>query len=91
MARIPHFYWNFYVYQYVTGYSAATALADQILTEGAPAQERYIQFLKSGGSDYSLEILKKAGVDMSSPRPIEVTLHKFAQLLDELENLLSKS
>lgn len=90
-ARIPHFYWNFYVYQYVTGYSAATALADQILTEGAPAQERYIQFLKSGGSNYSLEILKKAGVDMSSPRPIEVTLNKFAQLLDELEKLLSQS
>lgn len=90
-ARIPHFYWNFYVYQYVTGYSAATALADQILTEGEPAQQRYIGFLKSGGSDYSLSILKRAGVDMSSPKPIELTLKKFDALLDELEKTLTQS
>lgn len=88
-ARIPHFYWDFYVYQYVTGYSAATALSDQILKEGQPAQERYINFLKSGGSDYSLDILKRAGVDMSSPQPVEVTLTKFAHMLDELEKLLT--
>ncbi|MCX7780631.1 MAG: oligoendopeptidase F [Negativicutes bacterium] len=87
-ARIPHFYWAFYVYQYVTGYSAATALAEQIQKEGAPAQARYISFLKSGGSDYSLNILQKAGVDMSSPAPIEITLKKFASRLDELEKLL---
>lgn len=88
-ARIPHFYNSFYVYQYVTGFSAATALADQILKEGTPAQERYLNFLKSGGSDYSIEILKRAGVDMSSPQPIEVTLHKFSELLDELEKMLN--
>jgi oligoendopeptidase F len=87
-ARIPHFYWHFYVYQYVTGYAAATALADQIQKEGQPAQERYINFLKSGGSDYSIEILKRAGVDMSTPKPIEVTLQKFSNLLDELEKIL---
>ena len=90
-ARIPHFYRSFYVYQYVTGYSAATALATQILTEGIPAQERYLSFLKSGGSDYSLEILKRAGVDMSSPAPIEITLRKFSDLLDELEKVLAES
>ena len=67
-ARIPHFYMDFYVYQYVTGYSAATTLAEKILHEGQPAQERYINFLKSGGSDYSINILKQAGVDMSSPQ-----------------------
>lgn len=89
-ARIPHFYWAFYVYQYVTGYSAATALADQIQREGTPAQERYIGFLKSGGADYSLNILKKAGVDMSSPEPIEITLKKFASRLDELDKLLTE-
>lgn len=89
-ARIPHFYWDFYVYQYVTGYSAATALADQIQKEGQPAQDRYIGFLKSGGSDYSLNILKRAGVDMSSPQPIEITLKKFSSLLDELEKLISE-
>jgi oligoendopeptidase F len=91
-ARIPHFYSSFYVYQYVTGYSAATAFADQIIKEGKPAQERYInKFLKSGGSDYPLVILKNAGVDMSSPKPIEITLQKFAALLDELENMIAES
>ncbi|MBP2652320.1 MAG: oligoendopeptidase [Firmicutes bacterium] len=88
-ARIPHFYNSFYVYQYVTGYSAATALADQIINEGATAQERYIGFLKSGGSDYPINILKRAGVDMSTPQPIETTLHKFSTLLDELEKIIN--
>ncbi|VBB08681.1 oligopeptidase f [Lucifera butyrica] len=88
-ARIPHFYWDFYVYQYVTGYSAATSLAGQILQEGQPAQKRYIGFLQSGGSDYSLSILKKAGVNMASPEPVEITLQKFAGMLGELEKLLA--
>lgn len=90
-ARIPHFYWNFYVYQYVTGYAAATTLADKMLHEGAGAQERYIGFLKSGGSDYPINILKNAGVDMSTPQPVELTLNKFSYMLDELEKLTTKS
>src|SRR5699024_11273101 len=66
-ARIPHFYMNYYVYQYATGYSAATALASQILEEGEPAVERYINnFLKAGNSDYPIEVLIKVGVDMTS-------------------------
>ena len=89
-SRVPHFYNSFYVYKYVTGYAAANALAHQILTEGAPAQERYLAFLKSGGSDYSLELLKQAGVDMSSPQPVEVTLKKFSDLLAEMEKLLDQ-
>ena len=89
-ARIPHFYSDFYVYQYVTGFSAATAFADKLLHEGNPAQEKYLGFLKSGGSDYSLTILKNAGVDMSKPEPIEITLKKFAATLDELEKLLDE-
>ncbi len=89
-ARIPHFYMDFYVYQYVTGYSAATTLAEKILQEGQPAQERYINFLKSGGSDYSINLLKQAGVDMSSPEPIEITLTKFSKMLDEMEKLLAE-
>jgi len=89
-SRIPHFYYNFYVYQYVTGFSAANALASQILTEGEPARERYLNFLKSGGSDYSIELLKKAGVDMSSPEPVKITIQRFERMLDELEKLLKE-
>ncbi|SFL99322.1 oligoendopeptidase F [Pelosinus propionicus] len=90
-ARIPHFYRNFYVYQYATGYSAATAFAKQLQTEGEAAQERYTNhFLKKGGSDTPIRILKNAGVDMSTPQPIEITLAKFSQLLDELEVLLAQ-
>ncbi|MGH2510091.1 MAG: oligoendopeptidase F, partial [Ktedonobacteraceae bacterium] len=66
-ARIPHFYYNFYVYQYATGISAASALVQQILGEGQPAVERYLNFLRSGSSEYSIELLKKAGVDMNTP------------------------
>jgi oligoendopeptidase F len=87
-ARIPHFYSGFYVYQYVTGYSAATTLAEKVLHEGETAQQNYIDFLKSGGSDYSLNLLKLAGVDMSSPKPVKLTLTKFTSMLDELEKLL---
>jgi oligoendopeptidase F len=90
-ARIPHFYRNFYVYQYATGYSAATAFAEQLQNEGEPAQKRYIDnFLKAGGSDTPIAILKRAGVDMSTPHPIEITLAKFNELLDELEALLAE-
>lgn len=88
-ARIPHFYYNYYVYQYATGYSAATALSKQILEEGEPAVERYLEFLKSGSSDYPIEVLKKAGVDMTSPQPIEEALKVFEEKLNEMEQLLS--
>lgn len=86
-ARIPHFYNDFYVYQYATGFSAATALSQQILNEGSPAVERYLTFLQSGGSDYPLELLRKAGVDMASPKPVVQALNVFARLLDEMEEL----
>ncbi|UTR11115.1 oligoendopeptidase F [Evansella sp. LMS18] len=87
-ARIPHFYFNFYVYQYATGYSAATALAKQIQEEGEPAVERYLEFLKAGSSDYPIEVLKKAGVDMTSPEPIKQAFAVFEETLNELETLL---
>lgn len=88
-SRIPHFYYNYYVYQYATGYSAATALSKQILEEGAPAVDRYIEFLKSGSSDYPIEVLKKAGVDMTSSKPIEEACKVFEEKLIEMEGLLS--
>lgn len=84
-SRIPHFYRAFYVYKYATGFSAAVAFAKKILEEGAPAVEAYKGFLKSGGCDYPLEILKKAGVDMSSPKPVNDALSVFASVVAQLE------
>lgn len=87
-ARIPHFYNAFYVYKYATGYSAATAISNKILSEGKPAADKYIEFLKTGESDYPIELLKIAGVDMSTPEPIEKAMETFNALLDEFEKLV---
>ncbi len=86
-ARIPHFYTSFYVYKYATGFSAATSFSKQILEEGKPAVDRYLGFLKSGGSDYSINILKKAGVDMSSPEPIREAMSVFENVIAQMEQL----
>ena len=86
-ARIPHFYTSFYVYKYATGFSAATSFAKQIMDEGQPAVERYLGFLNSGGSDYSINILKRAGVDMSSPQPISQAMEVFKSLIEQMEQL----
>ncbi len=88
-SRIPHFYYNYYVYQYATGFSAAAALAKQILEEGKPAVDRYIDFLKAGSSDYPIEVLKRAGVDMTSSEPIKQALMVFEEKLTEMEQLLN--
>ncbi len=87
-ARIPHFYSAFYVYKYATGFSAATALAHQILTEGDPAVRRYLKFLSSGGSDYPINLLREAGVDMEKPEPVREALNVFTSLIDRMEKLL---
>ncbi len=87
-ARIPHFYNAFYVYKYATGYSAATAISNKILSEGAPARDAYIRFLKTGESNHPIELLKLAGVDMSSPKPIEQAMETFKSLVDEFEKLV---
>ncbi|MDR0270611.1 oligoendopeptidase F [Paenibacillus sp.] len=86
-ARIPHFYNSFYVYKYATGFSAATSFSKQILEEGQPAVDRYLGFLKSGGSDFSINILKKAGVDMSSPQPIREAMSVFENVVEQLEQM----
>lgn len=83
-ARIPHFYSDFYVYQYATGYSAANSFVKQILDGGEEAVEKYKGFLKAGGSDSPINILKKAGVDMTTPKPIEDTINRFNELLNML-------
>ena len=87
-ARIPHFYSSFYVYQYATGISAACALVQKILHEGEPAVDRYLKFLSSGSSDYSIELLKKAGVDMMSPEPIRQAFQLFESHLTQMEELM---
>ena len=87
-ARIPHFYRAFYVYKYATGFSAAQALATAIREEGAPARDRYLRFLRGGSSDYPVQLLRGAGVDMASPQPVNAALAIFADLVTELEGLL---
>ncbi|MDQ0207889.1 oligoendopeptidase F [Alkalicoccobacillus murimartini] len=88
-ARIPHFYYNFYVFQYATGYSAAAALSKQILEEGQPAVDRFIDFLKTGSSDYPIQMLKKAGVDMTTSEPVEQAMKLFETTLDQIEQLIN--
>jgi len=87
-ARIPHFYNAFYVYKYATGYSAAAAISDKLLKEGTDARDAYLEFLKSGESDDPIPLLKLAGVDMSSPEPIEKALDTFEKLIEELDEII---
>ena len=87
-SRIPHFYNAFYVYKYATGYSAATAISAAILEQGESAAKNYLAFLHSGESDYPIELLKMAGVDMSRPEPVRNALDTFRWLLAELEALM---
>ena len=89
--RIPHFYFSFYVYKYATGISAAYALADRVLSGGDEELNDYLNFLKSGGSKYPIDLLKGAGVDMNSPEPVRTALSKFSALVDELESLTIKN
>lgn len=89
-ARIPHFYRPFYVYKYATGYSTAVALSEGILKEGAPAVQRYKEFLSMGGSAYPLDELRHAGVDLATPAPIDAALTKFERILDDAEATLAK-
>ncbi len=87
-ARVPHFYYNFYVYQYSTGFAASEVLSRKVKSEGETSVERYLNFLKAGSSDYPLNILKAAGVDMSSPEPVLSITQKMNELLNEVESLI---
>ena len=86
-ARIPHFYYNYYVFQYATGYSAAIALSRRILKEGEVAVKDYLGFLSGGCSKSPIDLLKGAGVDMTGPEPVNQALKLFGELLDEMEAL----
>lgn len=88
-ARIPHFYNPFYVFQYATGFSAATALAEGILKNGVPSRDKYLGFLTMGGSDYPIALLRNAGVDMEKPLALGAVVRQFSETLNELEDLLN--
>ncbi len=90
---VPHFYSSYYVFQYATSFTAATALSESVLTPGAPGAEaikRYLTFLSSGGSKYPIDLLKDAGVDMTSDQPLELTIRKMNRVMDEMERLLGQ-
>ena len=89
-SRIPHFYYNYYVYQYSTGFSAATALADKIMSGEEGALDKYLTYLKSGNSDFPIEVMKKAGVDMTEKDYIEKAMAVFERRLNELEELIKE-
>ena len=85
---IPHFYYNFYVYQYATSFTASAALSERTLAGDKAATKKYIEFLSSGGSDYPIELLKKAGVDMTTSEPFDLTMKKMNRVMDEMEKIL---
>jgi oligoendopeptidase F len=89
-AYVPHFYYDFYVYQYATSFTASTALVEKVLAKEPGAVEKYIEFLSAGGSDYPIELLKKAGVDMTSPEPFNKTMTAMNRTMDEIEEILKK-
>jgi len=89
-ARIPHFYYDYYVFQYATGYSAAIALSRKILNEGESAVSDYLRFLSGGCSKSPIDLLKDAGVDMTSPEPVAQALQLFGELIDEMEDLMEE-
>jgi oligoendopeptidase F len=90
-SRIPHFYRNFYVFQYATSFAAAQALAETILEGGQPAADQYVALLKAGGSNYPIELLKEAGVDMTSPEPIVATIRAFEGVVSQMEEALREA
>ncbi|MBI3787036.1 MAG: oligoendopeptidase F, partial [Ignavibacteriales bacterium] len=89
-AFIPHFYYNFYVYQYATSFTASAALSEQVMAGDKAATKRYLDFLSAGGSDYPIELLKKAGVDMTTSQPLELTMKKMNRVIDEMEKILDR-
>jgi oligoendopeptidase F len=89
-AFIPHFYRNFYVFQYATSFTASSALAEKVLAGDPAATRRYLSFLAAGGSKYPIDLLKEAGVDMTTDEPLELTMQKMNRVMDEMEKLLAK-
>jgi oligoendopeptidase F len=89
-AHIPHFYYDFYVYQYATSYTASSALAEMILGGDRQARDRYLRLLRAGGSDYPIELMKSAGIDMTTSVPFELTMRRMNRIMDAIEEILSR-
>jgi oligoendopeptidase F len=89
-AFIPHFYNDYYVYQYATSFTASSALSEKVLSGDPTAAQRYLKFISSGGSDYPIELLRQAGVDMTSEEPLELTVKKMNRVMDEMEELINQ-
>jgi oligoendopeptidase F len=86
---IPHFYRDFYVFQYATSFTASSALAEKVKAGDADAKKRYLAFLSAGGSKYPIDLLKDAGVDMTTDEPLDLTINKMNRVMDEMEKLLA--
>jgi oligoendopeptidase F len=84
---IPHFYYNFYVYQYATSFAASAALSEKVLAGNEEAAAKYLDLLSAGGSDYPIELLKKTGVDITTPQPLEATMLRMNKVMDEIEKI----
>src|SRR5215212_7048456 len=89
-ANVPHFYRNYYVFQYATSFTASAALSEKVLAGDKAATQKYLQFLSAGGSKYPIELLKDAGVDMTTSQPLQLTMQKMNRVMDEMEKLLAK-
>jgi oligoendopeptidase F len=87
---IPHFYRDFYVFQYATSFTASTALAEKVKAGDAGAKQRYLTFLSAGGSKYPIDLLKEAGVDMTTDEPLALTMKEMNRVMDEMERILAK-
>jgi oligoendopeptidase F len=90
-ANVPHFYYNFYVFQYATSFTASSALSERVLAGDMQAKERYLNLLKSGGADYPIALLRKAGVDMTTPEPFSLTMKRMNRAMDEMEKILDRT
>jgi len=89
-AYIPHFYYNFYLYQYATSFTASSALSEKVLAGESGATQRYLKFISAGGSKYPIDLLKDAGVDVTTDEPLDLTMKKMNRIMDEIENLLPR-
>ena len=90
-AFIPHFYGNFHVYEYATSFAASSALSEKVLAGEPGAAERYLKFISAGGSKYPIDLLKDAGVDMTTDEPLDLTIKKMNRVMDEIEKLLPQT